>query len=178
MLSKQEEKFIATASHYATLSPMLNHHGCVVVVNGQTVGSGYNNYRNYSRDKIISDCLSCHAEISAVRNAIKMEHNKRKQEAMLKKMKLYVVRLNEKGKYILDTKKTHPAVFSVNKKCKSLIRKAKIDLEYMLVRNIKHGSKSFFVYARSKTKLTVEAGVLLKKDGVKIYSVTGITKKI
>lgn len=103
MLSKQEEKFIAYASHYATLSPMQNHHGCVVVVNGQTVGSGYNNYRNYSRDKIISGCLSCHAEISAVRNAIKMEHCKRKQDAMLKKMKVYVVRLNEQGKY-MDSK--------------------------------------------------------------------------
>jgi deoxycytidylate deaminase len=106
MLSKQEEKFIASASHYATLSPMNNHHGCIVVVNGQAVGSGYNNYRNYSRDKIISDCLSCHAEISAVRNAIKMEHCKRKQTAMLKKMKLYVVRLNDHGKY-LDSKPCH-----------------------------------------------------------------------
>ena len=103
MLSKQEEKYIASASHYATLSPMQNHHGCIVVVNGQPVGSGYNNYRNYSRDKIISDCLSCHAEISAVRNAIKMEHNNRKRDAMLKKMKLYVVRLNDQGKY-MDSK--------------------------------------------------------------------------
>lgn len=106
MLSKQEEKYIANASHYATLSPMANHHGCIVVVNGQEVGRGYNNYRNYSRDKIISDCLSCHAEISAVRNAIKMEHNKRKQEAMLKKMKLYVVRLNDRGQY-MDSKPCH-----------------------------------------------------------------------
>lgn len=103
MLSKQDEKFIARASYNATLSKMQNHHGCIVVVNGQSVGSGYNNYRNYSRDKIISNCLSCHAEISAVRNAIKMEHDKRKQIAMLKKMKLYVVRLNDQGKY-LDSK--------------------------------------------------------------------------
>jgi tRNA(Arg) A34 adenosine deaminase TadA len=99
MLSRQEEKFIATASYYATLSPMNNHHGCIVVLNGQEIGAGYNNYRNYSRDKIISDCLSCHAEISAVRNAIKSEPNQRK----IKKMKLYVVRLNDQGKY-LDSK--------------------------------------------------------------------------
>jgi tRNA(Arg) A34 adenosine deaminase TadA len=99
MLSKQEEKFIASASHYATLSPMNNHHGCIVVLNGQEIGAGYNNYRNYSRDKIISDCLSCHAEISAVRNAIKIERNARR----IKKMKVYVVRVNDQGKY-LDSK--------------------------------------------------------------------------
>ena len=80
MLSKQEEKFVANASYYASLSPMQNRHGCIVVVNGQEVSSGYNNYRNYSRDKMISGCLSCHAEISAVRNAIKSTQNKRKQE--------------------------------------------------------------------------------------------------
>ena len=103
MLSKQDEKFIAGASHVATLSPMQNRHGCLVVLNGQTIGSGFNNYRNYSRDKIISGCLSCHAEISAVRNAIKVEHNERKKMAMLRKMKLYVVRVNERGKY-MDSK--------------------------------------------------------------------------
>jgi tRNA(Arg) A34 adenosine deaminase TadA len=99
MLSRQEEKFIASASYYATLSPMNNHHGCIVVLNGQEIGAGYNNYRNYSRDKIISDCLSCHAEISAVRNAIKAEPNQRR----IKKMKVYVVRLSDQGKY-LDSK--------------------------------------------------------------------------
>lgn len=103
MLSKQEEKFIASASHYATLSPMNNRHGCIVVMNGQEISAGYNNYRNYSRDKMISNCLSCHAEISAVRNALKGEHNKRKQESMLRRMKLYVVRLNDQGKY-MDSK--------------------------------------------------------------------------
>jgi deoxycytidylate deaminase len=99
MLSKQEEKFIAIASHYATLSPMNNHHGCIVVLNGQEIGSGYNNYRNYSRDKIISGCLSCHAEISAVRNAFKVITNQRR----IKKMKVYVVRLSDQGEY-LDSK--------------------------------------------------------------------------
>ena len=100
MLSKQEEKFIALASHYARMSPMQNRHGCIAVLNGQEVGVGYNNYRNYSRDKIISNCLSCHAEISAVRNALKSVINERKKEAMLKRMKLYVVRLNDQGQYM------------------------------------------------------------------------------
>ncbi|XP_065665689.1 uncharacterized protein LOC136087111 [Hydra vulgaris] len=49
--------------------------------------------------------------------------------------------------------------------------------EYMLAQNIKHDSKSFFAHARSKTKSTVKAGVLVKNDGVKVDSDTGITEE-
>jgi deoxycytidylate deaminase len=102
MVSKKEEKYIANASHYASMSPMQNHHGCIVVLNGREIGKGYNHYRNYSRDKMMIDCLSCHAEICAVRNAIKMENNNSKKNSILKKIKLYVVRMS-KGKY-MDSK--------------------------------------------------------------------------
>jgi len=45
----------------------------------------------------------------------------------------------------------------------------------MLVQNIEDDSKSFFAYARSKTKSTVnlfKAGVLLNNGGVKTASIT------
>ena len=72
--------------------------------------------------------------------------------------------------------KSHPAVIDANKKCKQMIKKAKIDFEYKLAQNIKEDSKSFFAYARSKTKSTVKAGVLWNNDGVKTDSIPEITE--
>ena len=71
MVSLNDERFISRACDEAHNSPMLQRHGCVAVVNGKIVGSGYNNYRNYSRDGMMSNCCSCHAEIAATRSAIK-----------------------------------------------------------------------------------------------------------
>jgi len=62
--------------------------------------------------------------------------------------------------------KSNPAVVDINKKCKKIIKHAKIDFEYKLAQNIKDDSKSFFNYARSKTKSSVKAGVLLNNGGV------------
>lgn len=62
----------------------------------------------------------------------------------------------------------HPAVVDINKKCKKLIKKAKINFEQKLALNIKHDSKSFFAYARSKTKSKVNPAVLIDSEGQKL----------
>tara|TARA_X000000368_G_scaffold419090_1_gene422333 strand:- start:1366 stop:1617 length:252 start_codon:yes stop_codon:yes gene_type:complete len=72
MVSVRDEHFISAACDVAMKSDMLQRHGCVAVVNGKIVGSGCNNYRNYSKDGIISQCCSCHAEIAATRSAMKL----------------------------------------------------------------------------------------------------------
>jgi hypothetical protein len=71
MLSTKDEQFIAKASYYAQQSTMNSRHSCVAVLNGVEIANGYNSRRNYSKDGMITDCFSCHAEVCAVRNAIK-----------------------------------------------------------------------------------------------------------
>jgi tRNA(Arg) A34 adenosine deaminase TadA len=100
MLSKKEERFIASARYYASLSDMYCHHGCVAVMNGVEIGNGYNSLRNYSRDKIIKNCMSCHAEICAVRNAIKRTKLDIGDRSRMRHMKIYVVRVANNGGFL------------------------------------------------------------------------------
>jgi len=46
----------------------------------------------------------------------------------------------------------HPTVININKKKTKVLRDAKKNFELKLVKNIKNDSKSFFAYARSKSK--------------------------
>ena len=71
MVSINDERFISAACGLAHQSHMLQRHGCVAVANGKVVGTGFNNYRNYSKDGWMTNCCSCHAEIAATRAAIK-----------------------------------------------------------------------------------------------------------
>ena len=100
MLSKKEERFIASARYYASLSDMYCHHGCVAVMNGVEIGNGYNSLRNYSREKIIKNCMSCHAEICAVRNAIKRTKLDIGDRSRMRHMKIYVVRVANNGGFL------------------------------------------------------------------------------
>jgi deoxycytidylate deaminase len=106
-ISKKDEKFLAMASHYASKSTMNSRHGCIVVLNGVVVANGFNHLRNYSSDKMLNQCYSCHAEIAAVRNAMKFtkikQHDEHRQNSLLKRMTLYVVRLNNDDEF-LDSK--------------------------------------------------------------------------
>ena len=106
MLSNKEEKFIAKASQYAQQSTMYNRHSCVVVLNGVEIANGYNSKRNYSRDGFIDQCYSCHAEVCALRNAVKKtkaDADERKQKSFMRRVCLYVVRINPQNQY-LDSK--------------------------------------------------------------------------
>ena len=95
------------ASHYATKSTMNSRHGCIVVLNGSIIGNGFNQLRNYSSDKMLNHCYSCHAEIAAVRNAMKFtkirKYDEERQNSILKRMTLYVVRMNNEDVF-LDSK--------------------------------------------------------------------------
>jgi deoxycytidylate deaminase len=100
-MSKQDEKYMALASHYATLSDMRSRHGTVIVLHGSIIGWGYNHLRNYSRDKIIEHPISCHAEISALRDAIKrLKLDPAKDRATFRRMHFYVARRSAEDGYV------------------------------------------------------------------------------
>jgi tRNA(Arg) A34 adenosine deaminase TadA len=67
MTTTKDTKFASRAAEEAQRSPCQMRHGCVAVINGRIVGRGYNNYRSYSKDGFIHDCMTCHAEMAALR---------------------------------------------------------------------------------------------------------------
>jgi deoxycytidylate deaminase len=91
IISNKEDRFIQSAIEQAEMSPCLMRHGCVAVRNGRIVGRGYNNYRCRSKDGFINNCMTCHAEIAALR-----EVNKRETKRF-NRIILYVVRLDSKN---------------------------------------------------------------------------------
>ncbi len=90
IISNKEDRFIQSAAEQATCSPCLMRHGCVAVLNGRIVGRGYNNYRCKSRDGFINNCMTCHAEIAALRQVNKTHKNNKR----FKKIILYIVRVD------------------------------------------------------------------------------------
>lgn len=69
----REERFLSLAALHAQDSVMPYRHGSVIVQNGKPISFGTNHSRNYSRDRIISKCCSCHSEVDAIRNAYKLK---------------------------------------------------------------------------------------------------------
>jgi len=63
--------------------------------------------------------------------------------------------------------KDHPAVQTANRTAAKEIKKAKRNFEKKLAQNIKHDSKSFFAYTRSKTKSKIQAGAILSDSDTK-----------
>ena len=88
--SNRDQRFIDMAANEARRSSCLMQHGCVAVKNGRIIGRGYNNYRTCSNDGFIQNCMTCHAEISAIRQANKLNIN-------FKKVSLYIVRVDNKN---------------------------------------------------------------------------------
>jgi deoxycytidylate deaminase len=76
-ISKKDMRFINIAYDASLNSPMLMKHGCVVTCNNKYITSGYNSKRNKFNGNIIPECFSCHAEMDALRKAIKIKlgHN-------------------------------------------------------------------------------------------------------
>ena len=68
-MSVKTLRFLDEALVEAESSDLLMKHGCVVVKNGKIVGRGCNYYRTKSSDGFLNCNCSCHAEISAIRNA-------------------------------------------------------------------------------------------------------------
>ncbi len=103
-MSKQDEKYMALASHYASLSAMRSRHGSVIVLHGSIVAWGYNHDRNYYKDKRIGHPMSCHAEMSALRDAIrKLKLDPQKDRSVFKRMHVYVARRSHQDGF-MDSK--------------------------------------------------------------------------
>jgi len=66
--------------------------------------------------------------------------------------------------------KNHPVVQRANRTATKEIKKAKRNFEKKLAQNIKHDSKSFFAYARCKTKSKIQAGTILSDKGTLLDS--------
>ena len=90
-ISNKEDRFIQSAAEQAELSPCLMRHGCVAVRNGRIVGRGFNNYRSQSKDGFINNCMTCHAEIAALRQVNKREIKR------FNRIILYVVRVDSRN---------------------------------------------------------------------------------
>ena len=69
IITKKHARCIHAACNEAEKSPCLHKHGCVIASSGRIYGKGYNHYRNHSSDGFLDDCVSCHAEIAAIRDA-------------------------------------------------------------------------------------------------------------
>lgn len=74
-VTKKDMNFINVAFELATKSDMLMKHGCVIVRNNKIIGKGYNSLRTQFNDNFIGESCSCHAEMHALREAVKTKYN-------------------------------------------------------------------------------------------------------
>ena len=84
--TNNDMKYIHMATYEASKSPLLNRHGCVATLSGKVLARGYNKYRTFSKDGLINDNCSCHAEIDVLRKC--------RKKNITKKFSLYIVRLS------------------------------------------------------------------------------------
>ncbi len=68
-VTKQDQDFMQFAQDEALKSPCNMRHGAVAVVKGHIIGRGYNHYRSTTRDGLVRDSCTCHAEMAAIRQA-------------------------------------------------------------------------------------------------------------
>jgi len=59
----------------------------------------------------------------------------------------------------------HPACVKANRLASKAVRESRRSFEFKLARNIRHAKKSFFAYARSKTRCKVKVGPVLDDNG-------------
>tara|TARA_B110000285_G_scaffold175383_1_gene196717 strand:+ start:247 stop:744 length:498 start_codon:yes stop_codon:yes gene_type:complete len=89
--STNDERLASFATKEAWRSTLPMKHGCIAVCGGKIVAKGCNNYRTFSKDGLIENCCSCHAEVDVLRKCIKQN--------VKSKINLYVVRISDKGEY-------------------------------------------------------------------------------
>jgi deoxycytidylate deaminase len=82
--STSDERYAANAYDIADKSNMAMKLGCIAVRSGKIVARGFNNYRTFSKDGMIHNSCSCHAEIDVLRKC--------KKRNIMDKINLYVVR--------------------------------------------------------------------------------------
>ena len=69
--TRRDEYYINKAFDACQYSDMSKKHGCVIVDKSRVIGTGYNSYRNQFCDDFIGDACSCHAEMHALRVALR-----------------------------------------------------------------------------------------------------------
>lgn len=62
------ERIANFAIEEAMNSPLYMRVGCVATLNGKVIARGHNNYRTFSKDGIIENTMSCHAECAVLHN--------------------------------------------------------------------------------------------------------------
>lgn len=92
--SNTDYRYISLACEEAIKSPVLYKHGCIAVVSGKIIARGYNNYRTYSKDGLIKNTCTCHAEVDVLRKCLKQN--------IYKKIKLYVIRISFDNRILLS----------------------------------------------------------------------------
>ena len=70
MPSLNHEKFANIAAEQAVLSPVGMQVGCAAVLNGRVIAKGYNHYRSKSRDRLMNNSFTCHAECHVLHQII------------------------------------------------------------------------------------------------------------
>lgn len=100
--SNRDERFINIALEEAEKSNLMMQHGCVGVINGKIMARGFNSERSQSRDGLLKNSCSCHAEIDVLRKILHIYSEEGKSERMLNKVCLYIVRINSQG-FIRDS---------------------------------------------------------------------------
>jgi tRNA(Arg) A34 adenosine deaminase TadA len=83
--SNTDERYINFAIEEAQKSNVGSRHGCVAVASGKIIARGCNSDRTISRDGLIGNMCSCHAEIDVLRKCLKRK--------LSKKISLYIVRI-------------------------------------------------------------------------------------
>lgn len=89
MLSNADRRIASLAFEEATKSPLTYRVGCIAAISGKIIARGHNHYRTYSKDGMIHNTCSCHAEIDVLRKCLKQKINK--------KITLYIMRCSSSG---------------------------------------------------------------------------------
>ena len=93
--SKSDARYMSLAIEEASKSPISFQLGCIAVASGKIVARGCNHYRTYSKDGMIGQSCSCHAEIDVLRKCLKQN--------ITKKMNMYIVRVSSTGEMMCST---------------------------------------------------------------------------
>jgi len=92
ILNKKDCDKISAAIDAAHNSNVLMRHGCVAVMNGRIITSGYNHYRTRSKNGLMTNTCTCHAECHVMHRLKNLCYDAQD----FKKIKLYIVRINKK----------------------------------------------------------------------------------
>lgn len=92
--SNSDYRYISLACDEASKSLAAYKHGCIAVSSGKIIARGCNNYRTYSKDGMIRNTCSCHAEVDVLRKCLKLNN--------IRKLSLYITRISKDNRPLLS----------------------------------------------------------------------------